>query len=155
MHSLVVYGFLCDTVATISAAIMQDFLDQMPPYPLLSVPVVLGSIGGIAMIIGSTDLLRLKSRSDTRPAFAKMISKDYGFLVSLALVSITGMLVLMTRETAALGPVLAIHLGTVAAFFVAMPYGKFVHFLYRYGALVQNRLEEDHYARSLEPAKEA
>ena len=36
-----------------------------------------------------------------------------------------------------MGLVLAIHLGVVFALFATMPYGKFVHGLYRYAALVR------------------
>ncbi len=141
MHSLVFYGFLSSFVATVIAAIMQDLLDIMPPYPLQSPPVIFGSLGGIGMIAGSSVLIALKWRSDKRPALERMISWDYAFLVSLELVSLTGMLLLALRETPLLGPLMAIHLGTVAAFFVTMPYGKFVHLVYRGSALLQHRVE--------------
>lgn len=141
MHAAVFYGFMSAFAATIIAAFAQEFLEIMPPYPLYSPPVVLGSIGGIAMIIGSTGLTRLKWRSDPRPAAARMISRDYGFLVMVNLASITGMLVLGLRATPAMGTMLVIHLGAVAGFFLTMPYGKFVHFMYRYAALVQNKIE--------------
>ena len=40
-----------------------------------------------------------------------------------------------------MGVLLVIHLATVLALYVSAPYGKFAHFLYRYAALVQNRIE--------------
>ncbi len=141
MHSLAFYGFFSAFAATVLAAIMQDVFDVMPPYPLLSGPVVLGSAGGIGMIVGSSVLIAMKWTSDVRPAVARMLSWDYAFLVALDLVSITGMLLLALRETSLLGPLMSVHLGTVAAFFVTMPYGKFVHLVYRSSALVQHRLE--------------
>ena len=141
LHHLVFYGFLLDLVSTTVAAYLHNVLAVHPPYALWSVPVVTGTVGGIAQIIGTIGLLRLKWRSDMRPARAKMVSKDYGFLVALNVVSVTGMLTLMLRETPLLGPVLVVHLGTVAALFLTMPYGKFVHFIYRYAALVQHRIE--------------
>lgn len=140
-HAAVFYGFLAAFAATIIAAVMQDLFDVMPPFPLWSPPVVLGTAGGIAMIVGTTALMRLKWRSDDRPAEARMIAKDYGFLFSLDLVSVTGMLTLALRESGVLGAVLAVHLGSLVAFFLTMPYGKFVHFVYRYGALVRHRIE--------------
>jgi citrate/tricarballylate utilization protein len=46
------------------------------------------------------------------------------------------------RETGAMGPLLALHLGLVLALFVTLPYGKFVHAIYRYAALVRYALEQ-------------
>ena len=153
-HHLVFYGFLADLASTTIAAYLHNVLDVHPPYPLWSVPVVLGTAGGVAQIIGTVGLLRLKWRSDERPAHAKMVAKDYAFLASLNLVSVTGMLTLMLRETPLLGSILVVHLGTLVAFFLTMPYGKFVHFVYRYAALVQNRIESRP-APTGEPARPA
>jgi len=36
-----------------------------------------------------------------------------------------------------MGPLLALHLGAVFALFITMPYGKFVHGIYRFVALVR------------------
>jgi citrate/tricarballylate utilization protein len=141
LHMLVFYGFVSAFIATIAAAILQDVLDQLPPYPLLSVPVVLGSVGGVAMIVGATGLLYLKWRSDRAPADAQTLALDWLFLVSLDVVSLTGLLLLVLRETPAMGVLLVVHLATVLALFVSAPYGKFAHFVYRYVALVQNRRE--------------
>ena len=57
---------------------------------------------------------------------------DVGFLVQLLLVSSTGLLLLALRESAAMGIMLALHLGAVMAFFITLPYGKFVHAIYRF-----------------------
>jgi citrate/tricarballylate utilization protein len=35
------------------------------------------------------------------------------------------------------GPSLAVHLGAILAPFVTMPHGKFIHGIYRFGALVE------------------
>jgi citrate/tricarballylate utilization protein len=44
---------------------------------------------------------------------------------------------LLMREGAWMGPLLALHLGVVFSLFLTMPYGKFVHGIYRYVALVR------------------
>jgi citrate/tricarballylate utilization protein len=141
LHMLVFYGFLLAFAATIVAAVMQDVLDLMPPYPVLSPPVILGSLGGLAIIVGATGLLVLKLRSDRAPSDARTLNLDWLFLLSLDVVAITGMLLLVLRETPAMGVLLVVHLATVLALYVSAPYGKFAHFLYRYAALVQNRAE--------------
>ena len=141
LHMLVFYGFLVATAATISAFVLQDLFGQLPPYPLLSLPVALGTLGGVAMIVGASGLLWLKWRSDRAPAAAPMLTLDWLFLLSLDVVSITGLLLLAWRDSPAMGTLLVIHLATVLALYISAPYGKFAHLVYRYAALVQNRLE--------------
>jgi citrate/tricarballylate utilization protein len=63
-------------------------------------------------------------------------------LVLLVLVSLTGLLLLALRETAAMGLTLALHLGAVMALFITLPYGKFVHAVYRFAALVRYHVEQ-------------
>ena len=57
---------------------------------------------------------------------------DTAFILMLFLTSATGIALLLLRETAAMGPLLSIHLGFVFALFITLPYGKFVHGLYRF-----------------------
>ena len=59
------------------------------------------------------------------------------FLWMHMLVSVSGLLLLALRDTGAMGILLAIHLGFVLGLFLALPYGKFVHGLYRFLALVK------------------
>jgi citrate/tricarballylate utilization protein len=140
-HSLVAYGFLADFGSTIAAAVWQDFLGTEPPYPILSVPVMLGIVGGAAIIAGVIGLLALRARSDKELAASSMTSLDRAFLVLLGLVSVSGLLLTALRGTPALSVLLDVHLGTVTALFLTMPYGKFAHSIYRYAALVRYRLE--------------
>jgi citrate/tricarballylate utilization protein len=141
-HHLVFYGFLLDLAATSIAAFYDHFLGWRAPYPYLSWPVVLGTLGGIGLLIGTAGLLYLKWQSDRSPALKSMLSMDVSFLYLLFFTSLTGMLLLVFRETAAMGTLLIIHLGVVAGLFITMPYGKFAHVVYRYAALVRYAIEQ-------------
>ena len=66
---------------------------------------------------------------------------DRGFIVLLLLSSVTGLALLALRATPAMPTLLIVHLGTVLALFVTLPYGKFVHGLYRAAALVKYAVE--------------
>jgi citrate/tricarballylate utilization protein len=70
-----------------------------------------------------------------------MFAMDVAFLALLFLTSVTGLALLVLRATAAMGILLAVHLGLVLALFLMIPYGKFVHAVYRYGALVRHAME--------------
>jgi citrate/tricarballylate utilization protein len=67
---------------------------------------------------------------------------DIAFLVLLFVTSLTGILLLALRQTAAMGTLLVIHLGMVAGIFITAPYGKFAHVVYRYAALVRYAIEQ-------------
>lgn len=142
LHSLVFYGFLAAFAATVTAAVYQDIFGVLPPYPVLSAPVVLGALGGIGLVAGSTGLLYLKRRADPVPSSGRMVMLDYAFLALLDLVGLTGIALLIMRDSGWMPTLLALHLGSVLGLFVTAPYGKFVHFAYRSAALIQNRLEE-------------
>jgi len=142
LHHCVAGGFLAALVSTTLAAIEQDVLGRMPPFPLLSLPVVFGVVGGVLLIAGTTGLLILKARSEAEPASSTMTAMDYAFLVLLDLVAITGMLLLILRDTFLMPAVLVVHLGLLVGLFVTAPYGKFVHFVYRYLALARRAGEE-------------
>jgi citrate/tricarballylate utilization protein len=59
----------------------------------------------------------------------------------LLLVGLSGLLLLALRGTGAMSLLLALHLGLVFAFFITMPYGRFVHGIYRFMALVRYAAE--------------
>jgi citrate/tricarballylate utilization protein len=146
-HHLVFYGFLLDLASTTMAAIYDHFLGWPAPYPVSSWPVMLGSAGGVGLLIGAMGLLYLKWTSDRDPAAERMLKMDVAFLLLLFLTSLTGFLLLFLRDTAAMGSLLVIHLGIVAGLFVTAPYGKFAHVLYRYAALMRYAVEQRHSAQ--------
>ena len=140
-HHSLFYGFFLCFASTCAAAIYEHLLGRLSPYPLLSLPVLLGMAGGIAMLIGTGGLLRIKLAADPAPAAKTLLDIDYSFLVLLFVAAATGLILLALRDTAAMSPLLAVHLGVIVSLFLILPYCKFVHGIYRAAALLRSAAE--------------
>jgi citrate/tricarballylate utilization protein len=136
-HHLTFYGFLLCFAATVVATLYHFLLGRQAPYPWYDIPVVLGTVGGIGLVIGPAGLLAAKERRDPALRDEPRRGMDVAFIVMLLMTGITGLALLALRDTPAMGLLLAVHLGVVFGFFITMPYGKFVHGLYRFVALVR------------------
>lgn len=136
-HHLTFYGFLLCFASTSAAAFYHSVLRLLAPYPYWSLPVVLGVLGGIGLIAGPAGLLVMRRRQDPALRDPAQRGMDSGFLALLLIVSVTGLALLGWRESASMPALLLVHLGAVLALFVTMPYGRFVHAVYRTIALVQ------------------
>ena len=140
-HHLTFYGFLLCFAATCVGTFYHYLLHWPAPYPLLSLPVVLGTVGGVGLIVGPAGLFYLRLRRDADLADSKQNGMDLAFIALLFLTSATGLALLAWRNTGSMGALLALHLGFVLALFLTLPYGKFVHAVYRFAALVRYHVE--------------
>jgi citrate/tricarballylate utilization protein len=136
-HHLTFYGFILCFAATCVATLYHFLLAREAPYAWWDLPVVLGTLGGIGLLIGPAGLLVAKIRRDPELADPARAGMDVAFILMLFLTSLSGIVLLLLRDTAAMGPLLALHLGVVLALFITLPYGKFVHGIYRFAALVR------------------
>jgi citrate/tricarballylate utilization protein len=136
-HHLTFYGFVLCFAATCVATLYHYFLAREAPYAWWDLPVVLGTLGGIGLLMGPAGLLAERWKRDSVLVDQKRTGMDVAFILMLLLTSLTGTVLLLWRDTAAMGPLLALHLGVVFSLFITMPYGKFVHGIYRYVALVR------------------
>lgn len=148
-HHLTFYGFLLCAASTTTATFYHYLVGHEAPYAWWDLPVVLGTLGGAGLVIGPLGLLRSKHQRDPALRDESRAGMDAAFTVMLLLLGATGLLLLILRATPAMGTLLAVHLGVVFGFFVTMPYGKFVHGIYRFGALVRYARER----RALEPRR--
>jgi len=141
-HQFTMWGFVLCFVATCVAAAYEYGLGWIAPYPFFSMPVLLGTLGGVGLLIGPAGLVWVKLQTDPRPMLLQQFGMDYAFLALLFFISLTGLLLLGLRATSAMGVLLALHLGFVLALFLVLPYSKFVHAVYRFAALIRFGLEE-------------
>ena len=141
-HHMTFYGFLLCFASTSTATLYPYLLGMEAPYPVYDLPVVLGTIGGIGLIIGPAGLLKAKWTRDPVLKDVSRTGMDVAFLAMLFLTSLTGLLLMVLRSTPAMGLLLALHLGVVFSLFITMPYGKFVHGIYRFLALVRYAKEK-------------
>jgi citrate/tricarballylate utilization protein len=147
-HHLAFYGFLLCFASTATATLYHYLLGRMAPYPWYDLPVVLGTLGGVGLVIGPLGLLTARTHRDPMLADRASLGMDVAFLAMLLLTGLTGLALLVLRETGAMGLLLALHLGVVLALFLTLPYGKFVHGLYRFLALVRYARERRALAQS-------
>lgn len=140
-HHCTFYGFTLCFASTSVAAVYHIVLGWHAPYPYLSLPVVLGTVGGIGLIVGPVGLALQKGRRDPALGDPQQVGLDLSFIALLLVTSVTGLLLLALREGPLMGSLLIVHLGTVLALFVTLPYGKFVHGLFRTAALVKHAVE--------------
>lgn len=141
-HHFTFYGFLLCFAATALGTIYHYFLGLTAPYALMSLPVIFGTVGGIGLIIGPAGLWYLKKKADQAIVDSRKTTMEITFIALLISVSVTGLLLLFLRDTSFLGVTFALHLATVMAFFILMPYSKFIHGLYRGLALLKFAIEE-------------
>jgi len=140
-HHATFYGFMLCFAATCVATVYHYGAGRSAPYPFWSLPVLLGTAGGIGLVAGSCALMMLKARADPQLADPAQRGMDAGFILLLLFSGLTGLALLALRDTAAMGMLLMLHLGIVLALFLTLPYGKFVHALYRTAALVRFHVE--------------
>jgi citrate/tricarballylate utilization protein len=95
------------------------------------------------MVIGCAGLVFIKIITNHLPVSRKVMGGDYAFITLLLIIALTGLALLMARATSVMGILFAIHFGAVLAFFLMMPYSKFVHGLYRGLALIKAAIERD------------
>ena len=148
-HHLTFYGFALCFAATCIATLYHYLLAREAPYAWWDLPVVLGTLGGFGLLVGPAGLLTEKWKRDPVLVDERGFGMDTAFIAMLFLTGLTGMALLLWRETPAMGPLLALHLGVVFALFITMPYGKFVHGIYRFAALVRyarERRMKEHWA---------
>ncbi|HEX2011573.1 MAG TPA: tricarballylate utilization 4Fe-4S protein TcuB [Roseateles sp.] len=141
-HHFTFYGFMLCFAATAVATLYHYAFGWAAPYDFSSLPKLLGSAGGVALLIGTTGLFRLNLRRHSLQQDAAQQPMDRGFIALLFLTAASGLALMLLRGTPALPLALSLHLGAVMALFATLPYGKFAHGVYRSAALLKWAIEK-------------
>ena len=136
-HHATMYGFLLCFTSTSVATIMHYAFDMPAPYPLFSLPKILGLVGGVLLCLGTLVLVMLKLNSSRDLADARVWGGEMAFVVLLFVVSASGLVLYAGGDSAWLTELLAFHLGAVLAFFLLTPFSKMAHGFYRLAALTR------------------
>ncbi len=140
-HHATFYGFMLCFAATSVATLYHYAFGWRAPYGYTSLPVLLGTAGGLGLLVGPLGLGWLNVKRHPQHGDAAQKAMDHGLIALLFFTSLTGLALLALRGTGAMALLLAVHLGFVLALFLTMPYGKFAHGVFRAAALLKWAVE--------------
>ncbi|MFZ9102926.1 MAG: tricarballylate utilization protein TcuB, partial [Burkholderiaceae bacterium] len=141
-HQMVFLGFMLCLASTSVATLYHYLLNDPAPYPMTSLPKLLGIFGGLLMVVGCAWLLAQRPSRHQALQDPTQQTMDVGFVSLLLVIAATGLASMWLRTTAAMPLLHLIHLSSVLSFFLLMPYCKFVHGLYRGLALWWHNREQ-------------
>ncbi|MBC8413766.1 MAG: quinone-interacting membrane-bound oxidoreductase complex subunit QmoC [Nitrospira sp.] len=137
-HGLVFFSFVALFITTAIGAVYIDVLHMESPFYLgYGTPVkILGNAGAIAIIAGV--VLMMSNRLKNEATLGKGSYFDWMLLSLILTIGLSGLLAELTR-VAGIGtmayPIYFIHLVSVLALFLYLPYSKLAHMFYRTAAI--------------------
>lgn len=94
LHHAMFYGFMLCFAATCVGFVYHAFFGWHAPYSLLSAPVILGTVGGVLLTIGTVGLFVMKLIDDPLPNARRLLAGDVAMLLLLAMAAVTGLVLL-------------------------------------------------------------
>jgi citrate/tricarballylate utilization protein len=141
-HHLTLGGFLLCAASTSVAAVYHLAFGWRAPYALDSLPVLLGVAGGLGLLVGPAGSFAIRFRRDEELSDLAQSGLDVSFIALLWVTSATGLVLLILRGHAIMPALLMVHLASVLALFLTLPFGKFIHGVYRIVALMKYASDE-------------
>jgi quinone-modifying oxidoreductase subunit QmoC len=151
-HIWVLWSFIILFTVTILVMIQADILGNIWPEAGFETPLawyhpvkIAANIGAI-MIIGGSWMLLLMRKEKTADGVMKSATQDWILIWLIFAVGVSGAaaeIIRLTNIAVLAYPTYVFHLGCVATLFLALPYSKFAHLLYRSTAYVHQRWVAD------------
>jgi len=116
--------FLLCFGATASGTILHYGFGMEAPYGLLSLPKLLGVPGGLLLTAGTIGLAYLKTKADPTLGAARVWGGEMAFIGLLGFVAVSGLALYAATGTVVVAPLLALHLGSVLALFLLLPFTR-------------------------------
>ena len=138
IHQAIMYGFLLCFASTSVATVLHYGFALHAPYGLWSLPKLFGISGGVLLTAGCAAMAFLKQKSDRDLGDPSAWGGDFGFILLLGFVGLSGLGLYALGSKALMPALLAIHLGSVLTFFLLTPYTKMAHGFYRLAALIRD-----------------
>jgi len=144
-HKWVLWGFVFLFITTSLGVIFADVLGNIfhagflhSPYAFWHPVKIFGTIGAV-LLMGGIWMVRTMREEKTKEGILQSSEQDWNFIWLIFAVGASGILswaIRLTNIPYIAYPIYWIHLGTVATLFLALPFTKFGHMLYRTTAYV-------------------
>ncbi|RUM88066.1 MAG: heterodisulfide reductase [Thermodesulfatator sp.] len=150
-HKLLLWSFIMLFIVTTVVFILNDIIyvpflgEEFTPMPLYNPIKIFANIAAIMLIVGAWLIIKMRKQK-TAEGVLKSSEQDWILIWLIFSVGITGVAAELFRLMGIGGiayPTYILHLATVVTLFLAVPYSKFAHLLYRTTAYVYQRYEED------------
>ena len=150
-HKLLLWSFIMLFIVTTTVFIINDVIyvpllhKHFTPMPLWNPIKIFANVAAVMLIVGIWMIYQMR-KEKTAEGVLKSSEQDWILIWLIFAVGVTGVLAELFRlmNIAAIAyPTYILHLATVVTLFLAVPYSKFAHLLYRTTAYVYQRYEDD------------
>ncbi len=150
-HKLLLWSFIMLFIVTGLVFVINDIIyvpflhEHFTPMPLWNPIKIFANIAAGMLVVGAWMIFKMRKQKTAEGVF-KSSEQDWLLIWLIFAVGVTGIgaeLFRLMNIAAIAYPTYILHLATVVTLFLAVPYSKFAHLIYRTTAYVYQRYEQD------------